>query len=254
MDSYSGIDGISGNYPDNWYAFSTANVRVYVLDASWNDGQTGTASGSLCGSNAANCKSYQADYDEHWSETAAEYRWLKADLAAHPGGIKFAVLHYPLRSDSSTEPSDPYLQNSSANPNAGTSLESLLATNGVAMVFNGHAHTYQRWIPNSPGQVVSYVTGGGGGTLEPVLGSTTCKNLLQTADVYALGWSPTNAKGSYCGPAVNQGSAAVAAATPQSPGDVYHFLKVTVTGNTVTVSPTTANGKVFDQHTYTFSS
>ncbi len=252
LDSYSGIDGISGNFPDDWYAFSTSNVRIYVLDASWTDSTVGTASGSLCGSNASHCKSYQADYDEHWQQTSPEYKWLKADLAAHPGGIKFAVMHYPLRSDSATEPSDPYLQNSTTNPHAATSLESLLTANHVAMAFNGHAHTYQRWAPKASGQIINYVTGGGGGVLEPVLGSTTCKNALQTADIYAIGWSASSGKRSYCGPADTSGAAAVASATPQSPGAVYHFLKVTVSGSTVTVSPTSANGNIFDQKTYKF--
>ncbi len=37
-------------------------------------------------------------------------------------------------------------------------------------MFNGHAHTYQRIRPTGAGQVVSYVTGGGGGVPEPVDG------------------------------------------------------------------------------------
>jgi hypothetical protein len=34
---------------------------------------------------------------------------------------------------------------------------------------------------------------------------------------------------------------------------VYHFLLVTVNGNTVTVTPTDEMGRTFDIQTYTFS-
>ena len=171
FDSYSasGPDGISGTFPDSWYAFSTGNVRVYMLDASWSDSAVGSATGNLC-TTPAYCTTYNADYDEHWQTNSPEYQWLTSDLAAHPGGVKFAVFHYPLRSDNATQPSDPYLLNDSSNPNASTSLEKLLSDNGVGIAFNGHAHTYQRIVPKAPGQVINYVTGGGGGVLEPVLG------------------------------------------------------------------------------------
>jgi Calcineurin-like phosphoesterase len=260
FDSYTnGTDNISGSFPDDWYAFSTGNVRIYVLDGSWAETSTrlGDTTGSLCPIPSP-CKTYQADADEHWQPGSAEYQWLARDLAAHRGGLKFAVFHYPLRSDNATEPSDPYLQNSSANPNASTSLEHLLASNGVDMSFNGHAHIYQRTVPTQAGQLINYVTGGGGGVLAPVLGGKTCQNLLKTESIYALGWSPNGVtagvgQGSYCGPAVNQGTAAIQAATPQSAADVYSFLKVTVTGNKVTVTPMNAAGKTFDVQTYTFA-
>ncbi len=249
FDSYSGTDGISGSFPDDWYAFSSGNVRIYVIDGAWADGTsgaagTGSASGSLCPT-PSYCQGYQADADEHWQTNSPEYKWLKNDLAAHPGGIKFAVFHYPLRSVNATQPSDPYLQNSSANPDASTSLEALLSKNGVDMAFNGHAHTYQRIVPHQSGQIINYVTGGGGGVLEPVVGGS-CSTLQDADSVYAIGWNPSNADpnsgtGSACG-----------APTPQSASDVYNFLRVTVTGDTVTVTPTNAAGGTFDQQSYTF--
>ena len=249
FDSYSGTDGISGTFPDDWYAFSSGNVRIYVLDGAWADGSsgptgTGSATGSLCPT-PAYCQGYQADADEHWQTSSPEYRWLQNDLAAHPGGIKFAVFHYPLRSVNATQPSDPYVQDSSANPNASTSLEALLARNGVDIAFNGHAHTYQRIVPDQSGQIINYVTGGGGGVPEPVVGGS-CSSLQSTASVYAIGWSPsstdsTTGTGSGCG-----------APAPGSAADVYNFLRVTVTGDTVTVTPTDAAGGTFDQKTYTF--
>jgi hypothetical protein len=254
FDQYPALvaDGTTaGTYPDAWYAVSTGKLRIYVLNAAWSDatgpsGNLGSATGSACGpvgsSAAVACEGYQVDHDQHWTPNSPEYQWLAADLASHPVAVKMAVWHYPLRSDNGTQPSDNYLQNTAANPYQSTSLESLLSTNGVGLVFNAHAHTYQRIAPNGPGQVVNYVTGGGGGILEPVLGGSTCTNLTKVEAIYALGWSPAAASGSSCG-----------APTPQSAAQVYNFLKVTVSGNTATVSPTNASGQIFDQQTYTYN-
>jgi Purple acid Phosphatase, N-terminal domain/Fibronectin type III domain/Calcineurin-like phosphoesterase len=256
-DSYSGTDGITGASPDSWYAFSTGNVRVYVLDGAWSESvanKLGTTTGSLCGAanspQALYCLPYQADADLHWQPSSPEYQWLQRDLLAHPGGVKMAVIHNPIRSDNATQPSDVYLQNSSANPSASTSLEALLTANGVQLAFDGHAHTYQRIVPNGPGQLTNYVTGGGGGVLEPVLGGATCTNLTHGAsapykDIYAIGWNPTAGLGSSC--STNNNIPAPAAAA-----DVYNFLKVTVSGTTVTVTPYNAAGTTFDVQTYTY--
>jgi hypothetical protein len=245
----------AGSYPDAWYAVAEGNVRIYVLNAAWADGSNiGTATGSACsptGATVTGCQGYQIDYDKHWTPTSPEYQWLAADMANHPGTVKMAVWHYPLRSDNSTQPSDVYLQNSAANPAQSTSLEKLLAAGGVQVVFNGHAHTYQRITPNNyqqNGQVVTYVTGGGGAVLEPVSGQTTaaCKSFLASSDIYAIGWSPTNNAGSSCGTTVPFGPSLSAA-------QVYNFLKVTVNGGTVTVTPVNAAGQSFDQKTYNYS-
>ena len=69
--------------------------------------------GSLCGAAgstaAKNCQTYEADYLEHWQTISAEYRWLAADLAnpANAGMVKLAVMHFPLRADSSSQPRTP---------------------------------------------------------------------------------------------------------------------------------------------------
>ncbi len=253
LDSYSGTDGITGSAADDWYAFSTGNVRVYVIDGTWSEAvanKLGTTTGALCGNVGASavnsCMAYQADADEHWQTSSPEYQWLQRDLAAHPGGVKLAVFHFPVRSVNASQPSDPYVQNSSANPKASTSLEALLAKNGVGIAFNGHAHTYQRIIPNNylqNNQLINYVTGGGGGVLQPVIGGS-CSTMTSTASVYALGWSPSTNAGSTCGAGVP---------TPTSASDVYEFLKVTVVGDRVTVTPTNAAGGTFDVQTYDLS-
>ncbi|MGH7667760.1 MAG: metallophosphoesterase family protein [Candidatus Dormibacteria bacterium] len=243
--SYPSIDGTTAaTYPQGWYAFSDGNVRIYVLDAAWADGNVGSATGAECpvqgAGPATDCAMYQVDAAAHWTQTSPEYQWLEQDLASHPGGVKFAIFHFPLRSDNPDETSDVYLQNSPANPQAAEGLEALLSANGVAMAIDAHAHTYQRIAPDAPGQLLSYLTGGGGGVLEPVTGGGVCSSLMASASVYALGWSPSSSQGTACG-----------APTPQSAAQVYNFLKVTVVGDQVTVTPINATGQVFDQQTYT---
>jgi hypothetical protein len=226
METYSGIDATtSASYPSVWYAFNAGGARFYVLEADWNDNNVGTAAGGA----------YQVDRDYHWAPTSPEYQWLKADLQSHSNSVKLAFFHYPLRADSATEGSDTYLQNDPNNPTSTASLEGLLANNGVDLAFNGHAHIYQRNIA-PPGAVTSYVTGGGGAKVSPVI-------RCSTTDAYALGWGYTNGTGSKCG----------AAPTPTSDAQVYHFLKVTVSGTTVSVTPTNSTGATFDPVTYDFA-
>ena len=117
------------------------------------------------------------DYAYRWQQNSPEYQWLQNDLQTHPSQLKFAIFHYPLYVDNATEPSDTFLQG----PN---SLEGLLTANGVNMVFNGHAHLYERNNPTSDG-LVSYVTGGGGAKPEPI---SHCKPY----DAYGIGWSQSS--------------------------------------------------------------
>jgi hypothetical protein len=234
MQQYSSVDGIStASYPSDWYAFSSGDVRFYILDGSWTDANVGTASGSACPdtSGTINCMMYQVDADAHFLPGDAEYQWLGNDLRAHPGGIKLAFFHFPLRSDNSTEDSDVYLQHD---------LEPLLAENGVDIAFSGHAHDYERNTAAGPNSIVSYVTGGGGGVVQPVAGKG-----CSPWDAYAIGWSYGAGRGSGCG--------AAKPAPPTSDAQVYNFLKVTVSGDTVTVQPVNAAGQVFDTQTYTFT-
>jgi len=230
MVPYPSIDGAAAvSYPTSYYSFSAGGVRFYMLDAAWGDSNTGTATGGACGSA---CAAYQVDYDAHWAPNSPEYTWLQSDLAAHPGGLKMAFFHYPLYSSNATQPSDPYLDNL---PGSTSSLEQLLQNNGVDLVFNGHAHVYERNVA-VPGGVTNYVSGGGGAAVEPV------SKCLSTA-AYALGWSYSSNKGSACGNA----------AAPTSDSQVFNFLKVGVNGTTVTVTPVNASGGVFDAQTYNFA-
>jgi hypothetical protein len=220
MVTYPGQAGAAtATYPTDYYAFDIGQARFYVLDADWTDANVGTST------------LYGQDYLNHWAPGDAEYEWLKSDLAAHPGGLKFATFHFPLHSDNATETSDAQLQGTSG-------LEGLLAANGVDIVFNGHSHMYERNAP-AIGSMVSYVTGGGGATLEPTAGHG-----CTAIDLYSIGWDPGAGVGSRCG---------TGASTPTSPSQVYHFLHVTVSGSDVTVAPENALGNVFDTVTYHFA-
>ena len=218
MDTYCCTNGTSSaSYPSTWYAFDAGPARLYVLDASWNNGNVGTS--TIYGNDAAN----------HWTVSSDEYLWLQHDLATHPAAVSIAFFHFPLYTDNATETSDTYLQGAGG-------LEGLLGSAGVDLVFNGHAHIYQRNAPSAAGMPVSYVTGTGGGALEPV---TLCSAIGR----YAIGWDPTAGTGSSCGTAPK----------PATTDHVYGFLRVTVHGTTVTVTPTDELGRTFDRQVYDFS-
>jgi Calcineurin-like phosphoesterase/Purple acid Phosphatase, N-terminal domain len=204
----------SNTYASAWYAFDWGSARFYVLEAAWSDSNGG----------------YQGDFLAHWNgpvpgcaACGTELQWLQSDLAAHAGTpMKLAFFHYPLHSDSSSQPSDTYL----TGPNA---LEGVLAHNGVRIVFNGHAHIYERNTPQIEGTpMVSYVTGGGGGALGSV---GSCSSF----DGYAIG-----------------SRSACHAPVPTSDSQVFHYLLVTVNGGLVTVTPTDEHGNTFDVQTFTF--
>ncbi|MBN2117998.1 MAG: DNRLRE domain-containing protein, partial [Anaerolineales bacterium] len=206
-------DSFSASYPSAWYAVDAGPARFYMLHAAWSESNVGTAS------------EYQMDYDYHWAPGTPQYEWLAADLAAHPSVLKFAFFHYPLWSDNPHEATDTYLLGS-------TGLEGLLKQHGVDIAFTGHAHIYQRNLA-SPDGIPNYLTGGGGGTLG-TLG--TCTPL----DAYAIKFTTS---GKACG----------SAPVPTGPGEVYHFLKVTVNGTNVTVTPINALGQPFDVMNYDLS-
>src|SRR5215217_7771961 len=140
--------------------------------------------------------------------------------------LKFAFWHYPVYSDNPIESTDTFLQGSS-------SLEGLLKQNGVDLGFTGHAHIYERNLASASG-IPNYISGGGGATLG-TLG--TCTSL----DAYAIKFTTT---GKACG----------SAPVPTSQAQVFHFLKVTVNGTSVNVTPINALGQSFDVMNYAFTS
>jgi hypothetical protein len=219
METYccdNGTDSVS--YPSSWYAFNAGPARFYVLEAAW--GNTNVGDADL----------YENDYDAHWTTSRAEYQWLENDLQTRRHALAFAFFHFPLYADNASETSDPWLHGSGH-------LEELLGDHGVDIVFNGHAHLYERNLVSAAGMPITYVTGGGGGHLEPVSGCTA-------TDAYAIGWSYSSS---------THGSACGAAPRPTTIDQVFHFLLVTVDGTTVTVTPTDELGRTFDVQTYDLS-
>jgi hypothetical protein len=221
IDPYPSMNGsTAANYPSAWYAFDAGRIRFYVLDASWSNGNPGTL--------AMPDGLYKNDYDQHWAPGRAEYEWLKQDLEANAGKAKIATFHFPMWSANPDESSDVHLQGSS-------SLEGLLTRNGVKLVFNGHAHHYQRSKISELG-LTQYVSGGGGADLH----SISCSGTIPTFTAYAIAWSSSNNRGSKCPSSVP---------TPTSANQVYHFIKVTVNGTNVTITPTNEDGATFDVQT-----
>src|SRR5688572_17290522 len=213
-ETYCCLNGtVSASYPSMWYAFDAGPARFYVLETAWDETNVGTAS------------EYQLDYDYHWAPGTPQWEWLQADLAAHPSVLKFAFFHYPIYSDNPIESASPYLLGSNG-------LEGLLKQHSVDIAFTGHAHIYERNLPSASG-VPNYITGGGGAPLG-TLG--TCTAL----DAYAIKFTTT---GKACG----------SAPVPTSPAQVYHFLKVTVDGTNVTVTPINSLGQTFDVMNYSFT-
>ena len=133
-------------YPSAWYAFDAGLARFYVLQAAWPNSNLGTAD------------MYRNDHDAHWRTSSAEMQWLRHDLRTHRRRVLFAFFHFPLNADGATEGSDPWLHGP-------RHLEGVLGKHGVDVVFNGHAHIYERNARSAPGMPISYVTGGGGGNL-----------------------------------------------------------------------------------------
>jgi fibronectin type III domain protein/calcineurin-like phosphoesterase family protein len=213
-ETYCCLNGTSSaSYATAWYAFDAGPARFYILNTAWSESNIGTAT------------TYKNDYDYHWASGTPQYQWLVADLAAHPSVLKFAIFHYPLLSDNPNEATDTYLLGNS-------SLEGLLKQNGVDIAFTGHSHIYERNLASAAG-IVNYITGGGGATIG-TLG--TCSAL----DAYAIKFTTT---GKACG----------SAPVPTSAAQVYHFLKVTVNGTNVTVTPINSLGQSFDVQNYVFS-
>ena len=229
MRTYPSVNGtLRDAYPAPYYAFDAGNARFYILNTNWSKNNRGSG------------YEYLNDFVSNWQASSEEYKWLKNDLEQHAQTpLKFAFFHYPLYSDQIPfEPADPFL---SDGPD---SLAALLGRNGVSIAFSGHAHLYQRNKVDAHG-LRSYTTGGGGAIVLPTGG--TAGSLCSGIDAYGIGWDTFRAtgppsSGDHCG----------AAPAPPTPGHVYHYLKVTVDGKKVSVTPVNSLGETFDPQIYDF--
>ena len=134
-----------------------------------------------------------------------------------------AFWHYPLYADSSGQPSDTFLQGGTG------TLQGLLDQNNVAIVFNGHAHGYERNKPDAAGMVSATSSATAGPRSAP------------SADAAPSTRTPSARAARIAAPAP--------AGLPNS--EVYGFVKVTVNGRQVTVTPTSSTGRTYDQQIYT---
>jgi len=124
-------DYASNPAPEDYYAFSYGNARFVIVDT-------------------------QQDY----APASAQGKWLAAEFASDASQNAtwlFAFFHKPPYCEGWDSPGY------DGEPNVRTTLMPLLERYGVDMVFNGHAHDYERGFMNG----VYYVTtGGGGGALD----------------------------------------------------------------------------------------
>ena len=220
MDTYCCLNGTSSaSYPSEWYAFNAGPARIYVLEAAWDNAQRRHV----------------------LALRQRPRRTLDGRQRRVPVAASRTWRHTPrnCRSRSSTSrctrPTRP--RRATRGCSGPGNLEGLLADHGVDIVFNGHAHIYERNAPSAAGMPVSYVTGGGGARLEPVERVPTDRRVRDRMGL--LGGHPRQRV--WC------------RATPTTVDQVYHYLLVTVAGTQVTVTPTDELGRTFDVQTYAFS-
>ena len=125
-------EGAAGYYQYFGAAAGTAGQGYYSFDVgAWHL----IALNSNCG-NAGGCGS-----------TSPQYKWLAADLAAHPNQCTLAYWHIPL-----------YSSGGRANANS-KPFWTLLYAAHVDVVLNGHDHIYERFTPQTPTGTVDQTLG-----------------------------------------------------------------------------------------------
>jgi hypothetical protein len=112
---------------------------------------------------------------------SAQDRWLRADLAAHPGGCTLVFLHHP-RFSSGQHGDDPTLD----------TLYRDLYDGGVDVLLAGHDHNYERLQPLDPGGqadpargIRNFVVGTGGRNIRR--GTMTPRPITEAANDETLG-------------------------------------------------------------------
>ena len=107
--------GVAAGEPgEGWYSYDLGNWHIVVLNS--------------------NCK-----YIGGCEHGSPQERWLRADLAAHPGLCTLAYWHHPRFSVGKYEDDEMMLPAWQA-----------LYDAGAEIVMSGHDHNYQRYIPQTP--------------------------------------------------------------------------------------------------------
>jgi hypothetical protein len=108
-----------------------------------------------------------------YSAGAAQYNWLRSDLAAATKAWKFVVLHEPGWSAGGGHENNVTVQ---------TDLQPLFKQYGVSIVFGGHNHYYARAAVDG----VTHLTLGGGGAPLNVP-QPGYPNIVATSPSYSFG-------------------------------------------------------------------
>ncbi len=114
-----------------------------------------------------------------WSKGSPHLRWLDRTLAGAAGRLRFVVSHYPAyssRNHGKLAPDGRVLEWTSRV--ARRRLVPVLERRGVAALFGGHDHGYERseLSPGSPGGLTAIVTGGAGAGTYPKRDSAERQN------------------------------------------------------------------------------
>jgi hypothetical protein len=112
--------------------------------------------------------------------TSAQYKWLQADLAAHPNQCTLAYWHIPLFSSGGR-----------ANANS-SSFWKLLYASHADLVLNGHDHIYERFAPQDPNGAADPVMGirefvvGTGGADHTSIASVAANSELRNTSAFGI--------------------------------------------------------------------
>jgi acid phosphatase type 7 len=130
FDYFNGIGNFTGPAGDRdkgYYSFDVGRWHLIALN-------------STCGQGGG-C-----------SAGSAQERWLRQDLAANRRSCTLAYMHEPLWS------SAPQGMGTAANPDVEPLVQALY-DNGVELLLTGHAHSYERFAPQTPQGVADSATG-----------------------------------------------------------------------------------------------
>jgi hypothetical protein len=110
-----------------------------------------------------------------------QYKWLQADLAAHPAQCTLAYWHIPLFS--SSQDHQPDMQ----------AIYTLLSTKGADVVLNGHAHFYERFAPQDaagaadPARgLAEFIVGSGGRNFFAVRATPAANSAARIANTFGV--------------------------------------------------------------------
>ncbi len=110
-------------------------------------------------------------------------RWLREDLAKHPGGCTLAYFHEPLFSSGGKHGNNPAVK----------PLWELLYGAGTEIVINGHDHDYERFAPQDPEGhldamrgIREFVVGTGGKNSHRKMGIVQPNSKVRNDDTYGV--------------------------------------------------------------------